>query len=262
MLTLENTTGIMVPTPATSPRPGGLYAAANLLDMPSHGNLGDSGMHFESNAAYQVHLVDADEQDCITTAASIPDGFNFIGTQNFTVYAAVKCTGFGNTVDDFANEASTRLAQAEEQAVENYFWSTILTNEAQYVTGALSPKRAAGRLESAVGQQYLAQPTLHFGHDLAIDLRDEHVFRDDLSTNGSRIANGAGYWGTQDKDGDPLDPGTAYLYATGQVTVWRGPVFVKPAFDTTNNQLFAVAARPIAIAIDGPVYGATVTLDQ
>lgn len=257
MLTLENSTGIMVPTPASNPRAKGLYAVANVLDMPAHGNLA-AGMHFETDNLLALGTIDADEQTCLTAAMNMVSGYQHVNSVDFNVYSAVECFGFGNDIEAFAPDATRRLEAAEETIVERYVWENVLPqNVTKSPLTGLKAKRAAGGLEQAFGNVSSQQPTLHFGHDLAIDLRDGHVYDGGLvSLNGSRIANGAGY-------ALDLEDAERTLYITGQVTIWRGPTFVKSAFDTNTNKLFAVAVRPISVAIDEPAgYGIAVTLDQ
>ncbi len=266
-LSLQNTTGISVEAPSRIPVQGGIFDAANVLTLPQHGNL---GLHYETDGNTDARLVDVDEQTCVATAASLPDGFTFTDGHAFDVYAAVECWGFGATVEDFAAEAQARLVAGEQRAIESYLWNNLLPELGTELPGSpLKPKRAVGALETEMGLKYTYVPTLHFGRDLAADLADHFLVKFDgnkaAAVGGSRAVNGAGYVGQAGPGTPAVEAANSdrWLYATGQVTIWQGPIFVKSAFEQTTNKLFAVATRSEVVAIDGDiVYAARATLDQ
>lgn len=125
-----------------------------------------------------------------------------------------------------------------------------------------------GNLESWIycTQQYGPRAVLHVPMQVFNRLKSEHLiefsefkWRTPLGT----VVSGGCYSGL-DPDGDAPDPGTFWVYVTGQTVVWRAGDFEQPpvegSLNRTTNQWTGLVEREYVVAFECGVAAAPVTL--
>ena len=121
-------------------------------------------------------------------------------------------------------------------------------------TPVTSLKQALGLLEQWIAERYLYRPTIS-GNLYATYLIPELVRNDDgslTSLHGSPIAAAAGF-GADGPGIASAAEGTAWLYISGQINVWKGQAAVSNAQDLPLNRDLSLVEKFYAASIDGPV---------
>lgn len=124
----------------------------------------------------------------------------------------------------------------------------------------VSPKRAAGMLQAAVGRATRGgRPFLHASPE-AEPYLDSLTRTGNLLTTrqGSVVVVDAGYPGTapateDDPNGAEPADGVSWLYATGRVGVWRSTMETVEGYDTAHNRARLVGLRSYVPAFDPAV---------
>lgn len=153
----------------------------------------------------------------------------------FTVYRGIEAT----LLLSKPNEADLREAfeAGESFGVEEGVQATILNGDDTVDltptpgTAVKNMKHAIGLLEQYAAENYGGLPIIH-GNRFATALIPElQIDRDSwkmFSGNGTPIANGGGYR-TEGPGGATITAGTAWLYISGNVNIWRGTPIVAQA---------------------------------
>jgi hypothetical protein len=203
------------------------------------------------------------------------------GATAFTVYAEFDCGPVGLT--DAESAAQDALARVEMYQVENAFWNggtgvarvggaavetvyphlaadtelmdgeTLLQSAADQVLAAPGDDAAValGALEGALSDCYHGQGVIHVSPMALPTLSARGLLhRDDttgqlLTKAGNLVVVGQGYDGSA-PDGTAAEPAQSWIYATGQVFGYRGPVVVPTtvqSFDRANNTYHLMAQR-------------------
>jgi hypothetical protein len=204
------------------------------------------------------------------------------GATPFTVYAEFDCSPVG--LADAMSIAQAALAQAESWQVERTFWTgsagnhiiafphlahttgTIVDSDGVLlqpnvpVTGSGGPFGAAeglGVLEGLLADCYNGVGVIHMsvralsavGRLGVIAERNGHL----ETLGGNKVAAGSGYPGTG-PDGAAPAAGESWMFATGAVMMYRGPIHVPPAlneqFDRAKNTYRLIAYRTVVVAWD------------
>lgn len=210
------------------------------------------------------------------------------GSTPFTVYTEVDCSTPG-WWDNAQDRSEIALSQVEAYVVENVFWTgtvngianaeyphlaanTVVTEAststgptltlqtaATTVTGAVvDVVEGLGLLEQALADCYkggtgvihLTQAALpHLAANHLIE-RDGAVYR---TANGNLVVPGGGYRGTSPAGATPA-AGYTWMYATGPVFGWRGPVRVlgtpEQRLDRTINTVKTIVERDYTLGWD------------
>ncbi|WP_428950958.1 hypothetical protein [Streptomyces sp. cg35] len=193
------------------------------------------------------------------------------------LYAGLAC-GDLNT-EDIDRRVRARLDAAEERLIERALWSdragilpSLKSDRAVVLAGADAPApgitEAVALLEEALGGATSELGVLHAPRRLAASARARNLANPDgprlKSPLGVPWAFGSGYSLTG-PDGTAT-PGTAWIYATGQVTVRRDSVQVLPGthprtagfFDPPSNTHYAIAERIVLVTFDCPLFAVAV----
>lgn len=161
----------------------------------------------------------------------------------FTVYRGIDSALLRRSSDP---EAVVREAfeAGESFGVEEGVQATIL-NGAETVdltpvagTPVTNMKHAIGLLEQYAAEAYSGLPIIHgnrFATALIPELQIDKSNWTFHSGNGTPIANGGGYR-TEGPGSVDIDAGTAWLYITGNVNVWRGTPILAQAPDLKDNR--------------------------
>jgi hypothetical protein len=186
----------------------------------------------------------------------------------FTVYAGASCKAVG--FSDAEGLARRRLALGEQHAVERHVWQhDLAVPRAVDVTGggaAVPLAVGLGRLEAALADSYGGVGVVHAPRALAplmAEARQISQVRSQLRTVlGTPVAFGGGYLATG-PSGAAAAAGTAWLYASGVVTIRRSEVFVPVmpttgGFDTRTNDVLVIAERTFVVPRDCALFAVQV----
>ena len=210
------------------------------------------------------------------------------GALPFTVFSEVDCAPVGDFWDEAYADAENILQTTEQYQVERAFWTgqaggldnqvyphlaanaavtsptvtngLTLTLQTQAVIvsgGPLSPVAAIGLLEGALAACYDGQAVLHVPETAIPALANLNMLRERAgklyTQNGNLIVAGAGYTGTSPTGTTP-PPGTTWMYGTGQLFMYRGPVRrvarEVESLDRSTNTLKARAYRTYVLGWD------------
>ena len=190
-------------------------------------------------------------------ASSFQDAFTF------AAYAGQVCKGIGYDQGSLAEVEATFRAN-ESNAVER-----ALMQQRFVLNGAVWPAAtdltpAGGAVEAEVGLaileghaswNYAGVPTIHAPRSIGSLLltesaivREGNVF---MSKQGSKVASGGGYENpNQSPAGVAAPAGEKWMYASGEVSVYRGPVEAHNQMDRSTNEVFSLVERQYTVAVD------------
>ena len=218
------------------------------------------------------------------------------GAQPFTVYAEIDCSPVGDVWDTQAVRVQLMLQENEQTVVEKALWDgkaaaqdivyphlaanaaivdtrnvfpVTLQTAAVQVSGSnpAAPARALGLLEQSGYQCYTGGTGIIHAPLIAVPslVNQGMLYRDgqQLKTiNGSTVVAGAGYQNTG-PDGSAAPPNTAWLYFTGQMFIYRGPITTfqrEQSFERTTNTLKMIAERTYVMGWDCCHYAVLVSI--
>lgn len=246
---------------ALVPRYGLFNVANGPLDLPLHARSG--GLEFQSAVCdlptgYDVACPPSDTPK--TYAAGGP---NLITGDPFVVRSDLECAPVGLTNDQLRQWLVERLKAGEQATVERMFSDglnglTPSLRGATTLAASTSLVKAIGTLEAWLYARYGLPGVLHIPAAAASSLvsggalvQQGNVWKTALGT----LVSFGNYSGTGPAAEAPA-AGSAYIYITGQVTVWRAPdsdIFTTPldvALNQTTNQVYGQAEREYAIAYE------------
>lgn len=189
----------------------------------------------------------------------------------FEIRSEVQYSTMGMTAEEVARQAKRALDNVTQKTVEMEFWNGFAakkltdTNDNRYLTNGtavdVTPvpgtgvklRYAQALLEKALGDvTFGAEGVIHAPVEIASILKLHHNADGSLETSlGNKVVAGVGYSGTSPNGTNPA-ANTAWMYATGPVTVRLGPVALqteKVAQNTDNavNTFAYYADRPAAV---------------
>jgi hypothetical protein len=264
----------IIPGPLiTGPEPIGkryglFTAGAGPIPLPDHGRGG--GVRYVPVTCGEAHTyaVDCSGGEIVPGSKGADPDNPLVEAEPFVVYASIECGSVGYTFDEFRAKVERRLANGEQGAVEGALWGggtdlgiATLTNSATDITVAdetdLASVLSAIETEAYFTQAYGNVAYIHAPVSVAAWAATNHLIVKDgpiLKTHfGSIWVFGGGYPGTG-ADGAEPPAGGAYLYVTGQVTVWQSQdVFTYPipqTLDRQTNQYQLLSEREYAVGFD------------
>lgn len=247
----------------------GLFSVAEIRDIGENAGLGEVGVQPNDVYEFVTHK-------CSNAGLWLPGCADTNPPKTFAAGDVVQ-TGTPVAVkaeyncfnSDGRGEAAERLSWSEQQQVENWFY----TQNLQAGTVTTPNGTTVTPLVEAVGviEEYLNGPTgtggtglLHISRRAAADVSNDqlgfpntrHVF----SLAGNRWVFGGGY-NRNGPAGDAAGVNEAWLWATGEVVILRGPVFrvATPRPNNTNNRP-AEAFRLYVPIADCPLVAVKVSL--
>lgn len=269
------------PPAAPQPAPGLLTPSALLIgpiDMPSHGSW--DGIEYRPDACGVVHGLPTnwcdDEGEPIDpiekTFDDMPD---LVQAYPFLLYASSTCGLPGMRLTEHEARVRRLLLAKEQWGVERAFWGGYDDVPGYLQQLALTPlgatdsvTTAVSMLEQALADAYGLPGVVHARAGMAAYFGTASLLQNTPSNQlartwkGNQVVFGDGY-GDADEGGDPQAAGTATLFITGRVTVWRaGDTFVptpRQVVDRATNQTYILAEREYAIAHECAAFAVTVT---
>jgi len=271
--------GVVVGQPQVGAQRYGLFSASNgPLDMPPHGEI--SGVTYEAEHCGDGFL-------WVPASLNAPgqsktfDGCNpFPYGIPFTVGATYHTSAIGRSEADMERLVRIRHADNQQAIVEQMFWGgrTVAPLMADLLTGAgitmqdVTPTPGtACPIEMGIGllENYLAtypyrgvlhaQPIVSpFATERLLSVPDGKpgaAGTKYLSPMGNVWSYGRGYSGNKPDNAATVPvAGTAYIVATGPVSLWRDPtVYVNPPLRSMNrstNEVFVLAEQAWAGTIE------------
>lgn len=185
---------------------------------------------------------------------------SFVYGDPFVVYDGRVCPTF--TEEQAKASARNRLLKSEQRQVEQMFWKgpnqarladptvTVVHNPATPVT----PAMGVALLEACLADSYLGEGIIHAPRYTAGLFNQQMQISDQLSRGGvlrtplgTAWSFGAGYPRTG-PDGTEPPAGQSWVYATGQVVIYRSPIVENATRDITGC-MTGLAERTVGIAI-------------
>lgn len=154
--------------------------------------------------------------------------------------------------EDAKGIVASAYARAESYGVARKVQELLLSPKAVDITptpgtAVTNPRLALGLLEQWARDNSTFAPMIS-GNALAVTLVEDAI--PGLKTIiGTPVVLAAGY-GTDGPGALVAGPGTAWLYITGRINVWRGPSPAEEATDYRNNRVVALAEGSYAASVD------------
>ena len=280
---------VLIEAPQIERYTGGLYAVA----PPQPGPVVDGNAErWENGVQYQVSTCVKTKTWAITCGTdperadkTFDQTFDLVEGTPFVSYLGVQCALPGRTLEEYQANVFNALDLCEQRTIETTFWTGDQGNEphlasddpdtgAEILAGsdvtALGVMQGVAALESWLGDNYCGVGVLHAPRGLAPYAANFQLLRGDnprlLTPLGTRWAFGAGYSVNTGPDGTAAEAGTAWIYATGQVNVWRSPIWMQPdqieyGFNTRTNDVEIIAERAFVITRECGIAAVRVRLD-
>lgn len=257
---------VTVPGPVRAPHRFGLFSAVPLVEITDEHTY--NGVQWEPGSCERPRVLP--DGSCCGTAKEFlpPDGVH--DATPFTVVGTWQCQLLGTTPAAAQQKARAHLELGEQHAAEWAVWTGRVDPPGPADAGEHGPYLAhpsttnlgtvrCGTDLIAVIEQYVASvytgvPVLHVPRPvLAYLVQQSQVV---TVAGGSRIetvggipvAVGAGYTEANTGPGNtPAPAGSWWVYVTGAMKVWRGPIITPPnpevGFSRCNNEMAALAER-------------------
>ena len=230
---------------------GGLMQVANVIDNAP-------AQIFHQGVVYQTAIIDGHTRFVPT------DGSNKVFDQTVLVEGAPFSLYRGVDYSMFQRGLATPGAKeifkgGETYGVEQALQTLVLNERAVDISPtagtAVTKLEALGLLEQYAADHYAGLPVIH-GNRYAVSLFP--LLNVDTSnwtlhtSQGTPVANGGGY-GSTGPGGVIAAPGTAWMYVTGQVNIWRSDVAIAEGFDLAANRTETLAEAQYVPTVDGIV---------
>lgn len=271
---------VMTPGPLISgPEPVGtrrglFTAASGPISLPEKARGG--GVRYIPVTCGEAHTyaIDCSGGVVLDTEKEADPNSPLVETGSFAVYASIECGAIGYTEREFEDQVVRRLLNGEQGAAEYGFWTGLgadgtslgnqnLVDDSSAVTnpddGNIVAVLAALEDYAYRVQGYGNVAYVHAPVSVAAWAASQHLVWEKsgdprlYTPFGSIWVFGGGYPGTGPADAAP-PAGGAYLYVTGQTTVWRSDdIWTYPVNQTMNretNQHFLLSEREYVVAFD------------
>lgn len=219
----------VVEAPDVAPARGGLLSVARLAET-TDGGFAVQGVDYQAGLCGPVRRIPAN-------GAKEFERVPVVTGEPFGVYRGVESSLFERGASP--ERARAAFEAGESHGVEQALQALVLNERADVLTEggeAVSPKVGLGMLEQHAGETYGGLPLIHvnrFGATfLPVEVdSDTWVLH---TRQGTPIANGSGY-GPTGPGGEAAEQGTFWMYATGTVSLFRGPLLPVSADDPRSN---------------------------
>jgi len=285
---------VLIEAPQIERYTGGLYAVA----PPQPGPVVDGNAErWENGIQYQVSTC-VETKTWAVTCGTDPERadktfdqtFDLVEGTPFVSYLGVQCALPGHTLEEYSANVFNALDLCEQRTVERTFWTGDQGNDPHLANGVydavtnpngvhvladsnltpLGVMQGVAALEDWLGNNYCGVGVLHAPRGLApyaANFRLIDGTNPRLNTPlGTHWAFGAGYSVNTGPDGTTAEAGTAWIYATGQVNVWRSQIWMQPgdleqAFNRRTNDVEIIAERAFVITRECGIAAVRVRLD-
>jgi hypothetical protein len=243
---------VAIEGPTRAPAKGGLLAVANVIPYTDvHLGMGVSYVAEGFNGVALAPSECWNDDDLFPPSGSTKDfeGIDSLISTPFPVYAGIDCGAAYS--EEYAARARRKLEGGEGRAVERALEGAFLQGGTPVATSPADDLVAAiAALEQILYQNYAGLPLIHASRAITTRLIAARLA---FPQPDGTVETGQG---TPIANGDYLSD---FLYGTGQVNIWQGPIVDRQAVDPEYNRARALAERIYSITIDGPVYAVDIT---
>lgn len=277
---------ILIDPPQIERYTGGLYSVAPPQPGPVYDGdprRWENGIQYQAEACTQTKtwaVTCGTDPDRATKTAELT--FPLVNGTPFVSYLGVECALVGRTLEEYEISVRNALDICEQRTIERTFWTGDQGNDPHLASGAavtildgsdataLGIMQGVGALESWLGDNYCGVGSLHAPRGLASYAANFRLIEGSnprlLTPLGNRWAFGAGYSANTGPDGTPAAAGTAWIYATGQVNIWRSEIWIQPgaleqAFNKRTNDVELFAERAFVITLECAIAAVRVRID-
>jgi len=237
---------VLIPSPPALPPRVSLLTSADVITDDSRWVGGYGWVPESVDVAYGPNPIDCTEDDIPTVRQC-----NAIQVRPFAIVGRDAGSTFERKTRDFYSRATRNLIASEAYIIEQQFMVNTLNLETPYVldpaapnmttvtTAPLAPWHALANVEQAASQIIGERIYIHVRPHILIELAAATLIRREgnvwLTPMDSIVVPGRGYPGTG-PNGEPVAPGSEWMYATGRVEIRRSEVMVFPEQDTVTDQ--------------------------
>lgn len=276
MATINNAPAL-ISTPPAPPRPYGLFdVAMGPMEFPEPPAMGGGVIYVPDTCEDDVFIY---AMNCVPVSGSK----SFSGNESpvsgmpFGVYTSYTCGSIGYSFAEVEAKVRTRMSLREQRAVERRVWqgsplggtggiaglfqSAVTVGPASCITDGISI------LEQTLADNGVVGGIIHARPYMSAPMAQAHLLdrqgRQLTTKIGTPVCFGQGYNGTGPA-GQPVAATTEYMYATGRVMIWGTEAWVPPIGETMDrslNQIYTVAEKIYAVAIECGVWAIQVTRD-
>jgi hypothetical protein len=240
---------ITIDAPVREPERGGLLSVANVVDSIPAG-AAYHGIRYQADPCGKNRVVPTDNSD------KIFDQTVLVQSEQFSLYRGVEDALL---LGADAQDRATRLYRASESyGVEAKIQELLFNPVAVDLTPTpgtpvTNPKLALGLLEQYAADNYSYLPMIH-GNRLAVSLIPDMKAEADgklFTVHMTPIVNGGGY-GPDGTGAVTAGEGEAWLYATGNLTIWRGSEVGPPTGvdDLKGNRSLGLMERQYVATVE------------
>lgn len=265
----------LIDPPQPPPRPYGIFDVA-LGPMPFPGPPG-AGVQYIPDVCEDNYYIIPIDCPAITGEKTFDVMNPGVSGAPFAVMTSYVCPAIGFDFDEAKRRLLTRLSLREQTAVEQRIWSgtsgvlgtmTGLFRNATNLGTAGCPVEAMELLEQALADNDVPGGIIHARPGMSAHLTNNYLIHYQnvgkaLSTViRTPLSFGRGFDGSG-PTGQSAGASTEWMYASGRILIWQDPeIFVPPPGEVLNkstNQLFLVAERMYAVAVECGVWAVEVT---
>jgi hypothetical protein len=267
-----------IATPPAPSRPYGLFdVAMGPLPFPAEAAVGGGVIYVPDTCIDDVYLY---AMNCppVTGSKTFAGLDTPVSGSPFAVITSYTCGSLGFSFDEIAQRVRTRMQLHEQRAVERRLWQGQglaqgqglipgLFRDATSLGTAGCVTEAMELLEQVLADNGIVGGIIHARPGMAPHLEQAHQIQygrgNRLQTClGTPYVFGQGYDGTG-PTGQATTTNTEWMYASGRVLVWQDQEIAVPdigqTMDRTLNQIYAVAERVYAVAVECGVWAVEVT---
>lgn len=267
----------LIEAPPAPGRPYGLFdVALGPMPFPTQ-NLGGGVIYVPDTCEDDIFLVD---MSCppITGTKTFTGIEAPVSGAPFAVYTSYTCGSLGFSFAEAADRVRTRMALREQRAVERRLWQGS-TGAGGTIAGLFATATNLGTagcvteavevLEQTLADAGVVGGIIHARPGMAAHLAQAHLIekgqgRRKQTAIETPYVFGQGYGGTG-PTGQAVSTSAEWMYATGRVLVWQDPEIHVPdprqTFDKPTNQMFVLAERVYAVAVECGIWAIQVTRD-
>jgi hypothetical protein len=266
---------LIEPPQAPMPPVGIFSVALGPMPFPAEAAQGGGVMYVPNDCEDDVFLL---AMDCPpTTGAKTFSALEApISGAPFTVMTSYTCGSIGYSFPEVEQRVRLRMQLREQRGVEKRIWggsTGVLGSVPSLFANAISLGNAAciteavEMLEQTLADNAVLDGIIHARPGMGAHFAEAHL----LDRNGpgkapttlinTRVVFGQGYAGTG-PSGGAVSTDSEWIYATGRVVIWAGDTFVSDpgmGLNRTTNQLYVLAERTFAVAIECGIWAVQVT---
>lgn len=248
---------INVEAPARTARTGGLTSVVTPIDITD--DHAQNGVQYEGDPCgalpdFAPGLCDPAyiPADLVPDEKDFGTGPNWAQTLPFALYVGYECWMPGA---DYEANALRVLEAGESYGIEKALSVAVLQGaDVTVESGTFDIAHGVARLEALLGANYTGRGIIHMDRETASLAATGRVLVPDpawsvWTQQGIPVSNGTGYELNGPGDTAPAS-GKRWIYATGDVSVFRSPADTYAADNVTHNTTDALAERIYNIGVD------------